>query len=292
MVGSSSKVEKKEDDVEAQKTYSKTLTVSQFAKFIDHYGPVREDDLDDKQVRAELEVAKEYNVRSVCVRPDSMRMAYDALQGTDIIVCAVLGHPFIEDETVRGKFDDALFSILAGAHEIDLIPCHMSVILREWADVQWEILNVNNAVTSSGATMNVVMEDKILDDKHRKKVAKICRSNGIPCVGIWPGSCSALQDDNTDREVVARHVQAVRKGLRGSARAKVACCLYDVSDAVYHIANGAHRLGTVDTAMLMDGVQQWVEKGEPLEIWIGPNQYKMTFKKDPIELVDEATQTD
>ncbi|KAK6071956.1 deoxyribose-phosphate aldolase [Seiridium cupressi] len=292
MAGSSSKVEKKEDDVEAHKTYSKTLTVSQFAKFIDHYGPVREDDLDDKQVRAELEVAKEYNVRSVCVRPDSMGMAYDALQGTDIIVCAVIGHPFIEDDTVRGKFDEAVLSILAGAHEIDLIPYHVSIVMREWADVQWEILNVNSAVTSRGATMNVVMEDRILDDKQRKNVAKICRSNGIPCVGIWPGSCSALQDDNSDLKVVARHVQDVRKGLRGSARAKVAGCLYDVSDAVYHIASGAHRLGTVDTAMLMDGVQQWVEKGEPLEIWNGPSQYKMTFKKDPIELVNEATQTD
>ena len=63
--------------------------VSELAKMIDHsiLNPV----MTDTDLKRECEVAKKYNVASVCVKPYAVRQAVDLLKDSDVLVGCVIG---------------------------------------------------------------------------------------------------------------------------------------------------------------------------------------------------------
>lgn len=258
------------------------MFMTQFAKKIDHYGAIRRENLGDDDVREEIEVAKKHNVRSVAVRPDCMKLAREVLEGSSVLVCAVIGFPFTDDETLAGRFNMAIRAIEDGADEIDLIPCRYHIIRRSWADYYWEISNIYAIVAQRGKVMNVVFEDEKLTNKLRKEVADACREIGVPCCGHWPGTCEKLEEArNLDRRRIARHVQAIRKGLRGEGRTKAVCCLYNLGDAIFYFTTGTHRIGTCETSMLMNEVEYWCDTQEgPYEYQVKAVKYRIQFKRD------------
>lgn len=47
--------------------------------------------LTDEDLRRECEVAKKYDVASVCVKPYAVKQAVELLKGTDVLVGCVIG---------------------------------------------------------------------------------------------------------------------------------------------------------------------------------------------------------
>ncbi|KAH6653338.1 hypothetical protein BKA67DRAFT_678579 [Truncatella angustata] len=274
------KASPEEPDAPIAAVQSRTLHVKKFAKRLDHYGPIRKDDLPDGNVRAELEVAKEYNVRAVVVRPDCVKLACEVLADTDIIVCAIIGFPFTFDESVEGRCREAVEAIKDGAEEIELIPCHHLMVFRQWANVYWEVSMIHGVVKDLKATMNVLFEDNLLQFRDRYDMGRLCGQSDVPCVGVWPGTSEALQDDYTSRKKLAKHIYQLRHGLAGRSLAKVAYALYDIEDAVFLLASGVDRIGTIDIAIIMEEAAGWADLETPLEVRVGDCLYKVTFKKD------------
>ncbi len=67
-----------------------------------------------------LEEAKEYDFKSVCVNPFWVKKANKELQGTDVLVCTVIGFP-LGANTTEVKVFEALDAIKNGADEIDMV---------------------------------------------------------------------------------------------------------------------------------------------------------------------------
>jgi len=65
--------------------------VKQLAKMIDH--SILHPTMTDEDLRRECEVAKKYDVASVCVKPYAVKQAVELLKGSDVLVGCVIGFP-------------------------------------------------------------------------------------------------------------------------------------------------------------------------------------------------------
>lgn len=125
----------------------------------------------------------------------------------------------------------------------------------------------------------MIFMDQLLSAPERKSLGLIGCDFDLPCVGLWPRTPGGLQEAGVDRYRIARHLKHLRHGLHGEARAKVAFTLYDISDAIFYLGSGAHRLGTVDTAMLIYEAETLADEGSEVQVAVGTCLYRVTFAK-------------
>ena len=65
--------------------------VTEIAKMIDH--SILHPTLTDEDLIRECEVARMYNVASVCVKPYAVKQAAELLRGSEVLVGCVIGFP-------------------------------------------------------------------------------------------------------------------------------------------------------------------------------------------------------
>ncbi len=78
---------------------SKTITREELAKVIDH--SLLRPELTEQEVVDGCELAKKYNVASVCVKPADVQLAVSILNGTDVAVGTVISFPHGNSVTSR-----------------------------------------------------------------------------------------------------------------------------------------------------------------------------------------------
>ena len=66
------------------------------------------------------EEAKKYDFKSVCVNPANVKYAKECLEGSDVLVCTVIGFP-LGANTKEIKALETMDAINAGADEIDMV---------------------------------------------------------------------------------------------------------------------------------------------------------------------------
>jgi deoxyribose-phosphate aldolase len=72
-------------------TNSLRVTLPQLAKMIDH--SLLHPTMADVDILKGLQIAKEHNVATACVKPYLTSMAKAELEGSDVLVCPVIGFP-------------------------------------------------------------------------------------------------------------------------------------------------------------------------------------------------------
>lgn len=65
--------------------------INDLAKMIDH--SLLHPTMTDADLLEGCAIAKEYNVASVCIKPYAIKLAVDALAGSDVLVGTVIGFP-------------------------------------------------------------------------------------------------------------------------------------------------------------------------------------------------------
>src|SRR6056297_198299 len=93
-------------------------TVKEIAKMIDH--SLLHPTMDDAVLKREIEVAKKYDVASVCIKPYAVKLAKEMLKETDVLVGSVIGFP-AGNSTVDIKVAETKKAIEDGAVEIDMV---------------------------------------------------------------------------------------------------------------------------------------------------------------------------
>ena len=97
---------------------SKTITYEQLAKTIDH--SLLNPTMTVEEVIVGCELAKEYNVASVCVKPCHVKLAADLLKGSGVEIGTVVGFPHGSSTTATKAFE-AKDAIANGASELDMV---------------------------------------------------------------------------------------------------------------------------------------------------------------------------
>src|SRR5215510_13746532 len=95
-----------------------SLTYEQIAKTIDH--SLLRPELTDAELIAGCELAHEYHVASVCIKPSSVPLAARILQSSDVQVGTVVGFPH-GGSTTRVKVFEARQALDDGAAELDMV---------------------------------------------------------------------------------------------------------------------------------------------------------------------------
>ena len=70
---------------------SKTITLEQLAKVIDH--SLLKPELTEAEVVAGCELAQRYHTATVCVKPCHVKLAAQLLKNSDVVVTTVIGFP-------------------------------------------------------------------------------------------------------------------------------------------------------------------------------------------------------
>ena len=121
------------------------------------------------QVLSLCEEAKEAHFASVCVNPYWVPTAHEALQGSGLAVCSVIGFP-LGATTTATKEAETRESVAHGANEIDMVMNLGLAKAGEWEGVQDDIRAVVEA--ADGALVKVILETCLLDNG---EIVEACR---------------------------------------------------------------------------------------------------------------------
>lgn len=219
---------------------SKTITYEQLAKTIDH--SLLNPTMTVEDVIVGCELAKEYNVASVCVKPCHVKLAADLLKGSGVEIGTVVGFPHGSSTTATKVFE-AKDAIANGASELDMV-----LNIGELKSGNLEFVRKDiAAVVEAGkgkAIVKVILENAYLTDEEKRTGSKLCEAAGADFVktstGYAPGGAT-LEDLRLMRASVGPKVQ-----VKAAGGVRTLDAILDVIDA------GATRVGATATAKILD----------------------------------------
>ncbi len=147
------------------------ITLKSLAKMIDH--SLLHPTMTDADILKGCEIARRYDVATVCVKPYAVKMSKDALAGSDVKVCSVIGFPH-GNNTTQVKVAEAEQAIRDGAAEIDMVINIGKALGGDWDYVRADIDAVNQACVRNGAILKVIFETDYLQDEHILQLCRIC----------------------------------------------------------------------------------------------------------------------
>lgn len=177
--------------------------------------------------------AVEYNFKSVCVNPYYIPLAKKELQGSDVLVCTVIGFPLGQNTTETKVFEtkDALEK---GADEIDMVINIAALKDRKDDYVLNEIKLIKNECKDK--TLKVIIETCYLTEEEKKIACELSVKAGADFVktstGFGTGGAT-LSD-----------VELMSKTVNKQALVKASGGVSDKETALKMVEAGASRIGT------------------------------------------------
>ena len=146
--------------------------VTELAKLIDH--SLLHPTMTDEDLIKGCEIAKQYNVASVCIKPYAVPLAVATLKGSDVLVGTVIGFPQ-GNSTTEIKLAETEKACKDGAVEIDMVINIGKALQEDWAYVEAEIKAIADLTHQHGAILKVIFENDFLpEDKFKIKLCEIC----------------------------------------------------------------------------------------------------------------------
>jgi len=216
-------------------------TCEEIAKMIDH--SLLRPELTDQDIVEGCEIAKKYNVASVCCRPSDVALAKKLLAGSEVKVGAVVGFPHGSHKTETKVFE-AEQAIKDGAEELDMVIHIGKLRSRDFDYVREDIKAVCDVAHRHGVIVKVILENCYLDDELKRIGCKLAEEAGADFVktstGFAPGGAT-IEDLKLMRESVSPRVQV--KAAGGVRTLDAALKVREV---------GATRFGATKTAEIME----------------------------------------
>lgn len=157
----------------------------ELAKMIDH--SILHPTFTDADLVRECEIARRYDVASVCVKPYAVKQAAELLRGSDVEVGCVIGFPH-GNSAIEVKVFETEVAIRDGATEIDMVVNIGKVLGEDWAYVEEEIAALVAVTKKNKAILKVIFENDYLpEDKYKIKLCEICSKTGADFVKTSSG---------------------------------------------------------------------------------------------------------
>lgn len=148
------------------------IKVDELAKMIDH--SILQPTMTDSDLKRECEIAREYNMASVCVKPYAVKQAAELLKDSGVLIGCVIGFP-AGNSAIEVKVFEAETACRDGAVEIDMVINIGKALQGDWDYVEMEIASVTAACHDNGAIVKVIFEtDFITRNQDIRKLCEIC----------------------------------------------------------------------------------------------------------------------
>lgn len=184
--------------------------------------------------------AKTYDFKSVCVNPANVAYAKRLLNGTDVLVCTVIGFP-LGANTMNVKMLETLDAIANGADEIDMVINIAKAKDGDFAYIENEIKAVVSA--AGGRCVKVILETCYLTDEEIVKAclaAKIAKATFVK-TSTGFGTAGAT----------AEHVALMKKTVGDELQVKASGGIRTLDDVEKMINAGATRIGASAGVQIM-----------------------------------------
>lgn len=215
---------------------------NEVAKYIDH--AVLKPNHTDDDVRKACEMAKRWNIASVCVKPCHVLLAKKLLEGSDVKVCTVIGFPN-GSTTTETKAFETIDAIMNGASEIDMVMNVGKLISGDEHYGLNDIKQVVNICHSENVICKVIIETSLLTDDLMVKACELVKQAGADYVKTstgFNGGGATLEDIALMKNTVGDQVK-----IKASGGIKT------YEQAVAFIEAGCSRLGTSSTEEILSG---------------------------------------
>ncbi|KAG8695748.1 hypothetical protein FRC08_007573 [Ceratobasidium sp. 394] len=221
----------------------------------------------DAEILTGLQVARTFDAAAACVKPYAVTMALEALEGTDVKVCPVIGFP-AGNSSVPVKVFEAKEVVKEGAQEVDMVINVGKALSGEWDYVTDEIKQINEVVVGGGAILKVIFETDYLQDEQIIKLCEICSEIGVAFVKTSTGYGFAKQPNGMYNYVGAtdNNLKLMRKHSSDKIQIKAAGGVRTLDDLLRVRALGVTRVGATATKeMLQEAVKRGIGR-TPVEV--------------------------
>lgn len=184
------------------------------------------------QIKALCAEAVEYGFASVCVNPSRIALAAEALSGTGVAPCCVVGFPLGAVPT-ENKAAEAALAVKSGAKEVDMVIDLGAVKDGDWDKVRADIAAVKAAC--GPALLKVIIECCLLTDGEKVAACRAAVDAGADFVKTSTGFSKG--------GATARDVALMREAVGPDVGVKAAGGIRTRADAEAMIAAGANRIG-------------------------------------------------
>jgi deoxyribose-phosphate aldolase len=188
--------------------------------------------------------AAEHKFASVCVNGVWVRRCAEALAGTGVAVCTVVGFP-LGAMAPEAKAFEARRAVEDGACEVDMVLQVGALKSGEHDFVREDVRAVAQAVHPLGAKLKVILETCLLTDREKRLACELAKAAGADFVKTSTGFSTGgatVEDIRLMREAVGPVL-----GVKASGGVR------DADDARKLIAAGATRIGASASVAIVSG---------------------------------------
>ncbi len=227
-------------------------TIYKLAKMIDH--SILHPTFTDIDLKRECEVAKKYDVASVCVKPYMVKSAIEYLKGSDVLTGCVIGFP-AGNSTIATKVFEAEYACLEGAVEIDMVINIGKALQGDWDYITKEIKAVTETCHKHGAIVKVIFEtDYVNKEEDIVKLCQICTKAGADYVKTSSGF-GFVKQANGDYNYVGATIpilELMKKSVGPGVKVKAAGGVRNLDQLIAVQTAGCTRSGATATIAMME----------------------------------------
>jgi deoxyribose-phosphate aldolase len=219
------------------------ITKKYVAGIIDH--TLLKQDASAEQVAKLCREAGEHHFASVCVNPCYVEQCAEALRGSGVEVCAVIGFP-LGANTAAVKAFEVQDAVRNGATEVDMVINVGDVKSGAWDAVKRDIEAVVAAAKGKART-KVILETCLLTDDEKVKACRLAKEAGADFVKTSTGFSTG--------GATVEDVALMRKTVGPAMGVKASGGIRTTETAVAMIRAGASRLGVSAGIAIIDGIK-------------------------------------
>ncbi|WP_347110375.1 deoxyribose-phosphate aldolase [Paenarthrobacter sp. S56] len=214
------------------------------ASYIDH--TLLKPEASEADVLKVCAEAAEYKFKSVCVNPIWVKTVKNALKGSGVLTCAVVGFPLGATPSDVKAFE-ARGAVLDGADEIDMVINIAAARANDRGALVDDITKVAETVHGGEAILKVIIETAVLTDEQKVIACQAAVEAGADFVKTSTG----FNGGGATVEDIALMRKTVGPGLGVKASGGVR----SLADAQAMIAAGATRIGASSGIAIVKGEQ-------------------------------------
>lgn len=226
--------------------------VKKLAKMIDH--SLLHPTMTENVLKAGCDLAKQYDVASVCIKPYAVKQAVEWLEGSDVMVGTVVGFPQ-GNSTTEIKVAETQRACQDGAVEIDMVVNIGRVLGEDWEYVKDEIGAVQSVCLEHNAALKVIFENDFLtEDEHKIELCKICSELKVDFVKTSTGYGMVKGTDGSYgyKGATEPDLKLMRENCPSEVQVKAAGGVRTLDDLLRVRELGVTRVGATATATIIN----------------------------------------
>jgi deoxyribose-phosphate aldolase len=232
---------------------------SELAKMIDH--SLLHPTMTDRELEEGCRLAAQYGVASVCIKPYYVKRAAELLQGSGVLVGAVIGFPHGNSVSEVKRYETAV-ACRDGAVEIDMVINIGKALGGDWDYVERDIRAVCDEAHQHHAKVKVIFENDYLTqggaglsaDAFKTKLCQLAERAGADWVKTSTGYGFVKGADGkySYQGATEHDLKLMRASCSPKVEVKAAGGVRDL-DALMHVRSlGVSRCGATATAAMLE----------------------------------------